>query len=341
MVDALADAVGIDVVRGMPFATVDVDAQTGGDTLRLDLFRPAAAASGPSASRNGPAPAPTARRAAVVLVSGGQRYESDRGELARYALDLAERGYVCVVPEYRGSDAAAFPAQIRDLKAAVRWLRASAAGVGVDPDRIGAFGHGAGAHLAVLTGLTSGVAALEPDTDRIVADAAADPDRASDALGAVVGVAGTYALEHQPETDALVSLLGGDRDAAPAAWTRASPSTYLGGGSAGAGGPAGGSARDGGSTTHVEGDGESAGEPTGEGEAEPSAATDAPPMLLLHGEDDGVVPAMASELFYDILQAHDVPAECAVAAGAGHDVHETQRAFTLGWAEGFFDRHLR
>lgn len=293
MTDAFADAVGIDVVRGMPFATPE------GDPLRLDLFRPAAATPRSSSSRDGPAPAPAARRAAVVLVPGERWRESDRGELSRYALDLAERGYVCVVPDYRGSDAAAFPAQIRDLKAAIRWLRASASGIGVDPERIGAFGHDAGAHLAVLAALTPDRAAFAPAADDFVAAAGVDPDRASDALAAVVGVAGTYALEHQPETDALSAFLGGDRESAPDAWERASPSTHL------------------------------------------SEGVDVPPILLLHGEDDDVVPAMASELFYDLLEERDAAAECVVAEDAGHDVHEVQHSFVLDWSAGFFDRHLR
>jgi acetyl esterase/lipase len=296
--DALANAAGIDVRRGVPFAT------PGDEPLCLDLYRPAAG--GNVDLHAGPGSGTTARRAAVVLVPGDRWREVDRGALARYALDLAARGYVCVVPEYRGSDAATsdvtFPAQIRDLKAAIRWLRASAGDVGVDPARIGAFGHDAGAYLALLAALTSDADAFAPSDGAVSAEIRA----ASDALAAVVGVAGTYALEHQPETDELVAFLGGDRESAPESWRRASPSTYLGG--------------------------------------DPPAASvdaDAPPVLLLHGEDDDVVPAMASELFYDLLEERDVPAECVVATDAGHDVHETQRAFTLGWTEGFFDRHLR
>jgi acetyl esterase/lipase len=300
MSDSLADAAGVDVRRGITFATPD------GNPLHLDLYRPAAAGFGT---------ADAARRAAVVLVPGSRGRAPDSGELARYALDLTERGYVCVVPAYRGSDVASFPAQIRDLKAAVRWLRAAADDVGVDPDRVGAFGHGAGAHLAVLAAVTASEESLAPRTSAFagvpIDDAAASS--AHDELAAVVGIAGTYALEHQPETDDLVALLGGDRESAPDAWERASPSTYLGDG----------------------------GQPGDRDSEQMDTAADVPPILLLHGEDDDVVPAMASELFHDMLEARDVTAECVVAADAGHDVHETQRPFTLGWTEAFFDRHLR
>ncbi|QCC48564.1 alpha/beta hydrolase [Halobellus limi] len=291
MTAGLADAAGIDVRRGVAFAT------PAGGPLRLDLYRPASSAERDAGS--------DPRRAALVLVPGNGWREVDRAAMARYALDLTERGYVCVVPEYRGSDAAAFPAATLDLKAAVRWVRAAGEEIGVDPARIGAFGHDAGAHLAVLAALTADAEAFAPDPEAVAPDVAA----ASDALSAVVGVAGTYVLEHQPATEDLVAFLGGDRESNPDAWTRASPSTYLGGGDDG--------------------------DPLGR------RGDVAPPILLLHGEEDALVPAMASELFYDILEEHDVLAECVVAAEAGHDVHETQRAFTLSWTEGFLDRHLR
>jgi acetyl esterase/lipase len=56
-----------------------------------------------------------------------------------------------------------FPAQLFDVKAAVRWLRANAATYSLDPERIAAWGGSAGAHLASLLGTTGGVADLEGD----------------------------------------------------------------------------------------------------------------------------------------------------------------------------------
>ncbi|WP_144902350.1 alpha/beta hydrolase [Halobellus captivus] len=288
MLAALADAVGIDVRRGVSFATPASEGDATGP-LRLDLYRP-----GGDADSNA-----SPQRAAVVLLAGDRWRAVERGELAPYALDLAERGYVCVVPEYRGSDAAAFPAQLQDVIAAIRWVQAASDAIDVDPDRIGAFGHDAGAHLAVLAALTTEADAAGGDQGR------SRPAPATDALAAVVGVGGTYALEHEPERPDLNAFLGGDRESKPDVWNRASPSTYL--------------------------------DERGRG----GALGDAPPILLLHGEDDDVAPAMASELFHDLLEERDLPAECVVASGAGHDVHETHREFTFGWAEGFFDRHLR
>ena len=56
---------------------------------------------------------------------------------------------------------APLPACIEDVKCAVRWLRAHADQYHVDPDRIGAYGHSAGAHLAVMLALCPRSAGLE------------------------------------------------------------------------------------------------------------------------------------------------------------------------------------
>ena len=63
--------------------------------------------------------------------------------------------------DYRLSDAAKFPAQIQDVKAAVRWLRANAARFHLDPTRFVAWGSGAGGHLAALLGTSDGIPSLE------------------------------------------------------------------------------------------------------------------------------------------------------------------------------------
>jgi acetyl esterase/lipase len=292
MRDVLDAGAAVEVLRDVPFATPPER------SLGLDLYRPVPPRGAPG----------DARRAVVVLVHGGAWRGGDKADLSRFGLSLAERGFACAAVEYRRSDEATFPAQIRDVKAAIRWLRANADRAGVDPDRIGAFGHSAGAHLAVLAALTPDHPDLAPDPSY---SSAGDSD-VSDALSAVVGVAGLYNFEHAPERDELVSLLGGSRSEVPAAYDLASPSTHLRG----------------------------EGRP---GESRPSGGRRRaiPPVLLLHGAEDDVVPSMASELFYDDLDAASASAECVVAEGAGHDVLREQFDWTLAWTEAFLDRHLR
>jgi acetyl esterase/lipase len=76
-------------------------------------------------------------------------------------MPLLRNGYAVASVEYRLSGEAVFPAQIHDIKAAVRWLRAHAQEYNLDPKRFGAWGGSAGGHLVALLGTTSDVTALE------------------------------------------------------------------------------------------------------------------------------------------------------------------------------------
>lgn len=62
---------------------------------------------------------------------------------------------------YRLSAETIWPAQIRDCRAAIRWIRAHAPEHGIDPDRIAVWGTSAGGHLAAMLGVSHGVERLE------------------------------------------------------------------------------------------------------------------------------------------------------------------------------------
>ena len=68
---------------------------------------------------------------------------------------LLSRGYVVVSVDYRLAPCCKFPAQIEDVKCAVRYLRAHAEELKIDPDHIGAYGGSAGGHLVTLLGTSS------------------------------------------------------------------------------------------------------------------------------------------------------------------------------------------
>ena len=71
---------------------------------------------------------------------------------------------VCAIaPQYRFCPKDTFPAQVHDVKAAVRWIKSNAKKYQVDPDRIGAIGFSAGGHLALMLGLTGPSDGLEGD----------------------------------------------------------------------------------------------------------------------------------------------------------------------------------
>jgi acetyl esterase/lipase len=111
-------------------------------------------------------------RPAVIWIHGGGWQGGDARSLAMQAwgsMDqllarLAARGYVTVGVSYRLSGEVKFPAQIQDVKAAVRWLRANAQKYHIDPQRIAAWGESAGGQLASLLGTSCGVSELEGNT---------------------------------------------------------------------------------------------------------------------------------------------------------------------------------
>jgi len=70
--------------------------------------------------------------------------------------DLTRKGWPIASMDYRLSPEAPFPANIHDIKAAIRFLRAKGKDHGVQTDSLAIVGCSAGGHLAVLAGVTSG-----------------------------------------------------------------------------------------------------------------------------------------------------------------------------------------
>jgi acetyl esterase/lipase len=102
-------------------------------------------------------------RPAIVIIHGGgwSGGSKEDGVYQKFMLSYAQKGYVTININYRLTGQASFPACIEDVKCAVRWLRAHSKEYNVDPDRIGAFGHSAGAHLALMLAVTDNSAGLE------------------------------------------------------------------------------------------------------------------------------------------------------------------------------------
>ncbi|MCZ2815931.1 alpha/beta hydrolase [Modestobacter sp. VKM Ac-2984] len=208
---ARSGAAGVRVLSGVPYAALP-----GARPLELDLYLPAG---------DGPHPV------ALFLHGGGWRLGSRHtaGPMYRDANpppfeQVAAAGIAVASLDYRLSGEALWPAQLHDAKAAVRWLRSRAGELGVDADRIAAWGESAGGHLAELLGLTTD-AALEgevgvtgpssavstvvawyaPSDVAVVAtdigNDPADPDsRESQLLGAPVSAVADRAAEASPIT---------------------------------------------------------------------------------------------------------------------------------------------
>lgn len=104
-------------------------------------------------------------RPALVIVHGGGWAGGSKSVdvYQKMMVDYAHKGYVTINVEYRLTGEAPFPACIEDVKCAVRWLRAHAEELNVDPDRIGSYGHSAGAHLSMMLAMVPESAGLEGD----------------------------------------------------------------------------------------------------------------------------------------------------------------------------------
>src|SRR5579883_1152385 len=97
--------------------------------LHLDIYHP---------------PAGTEKRMATIHVHGGGFTQGSKAGVASSSRALAGLGYVSIASQYRLAGQAKWPAQIEDVKAAIRWTRANAERLNIDPDKIAVAGYSAG-----------------------------------------------------------------------------------------------------------------------------------------------------------------------------------------------------
>lgn len=174
-----------------------------GSELRLDVY----GAAGPR----------TETHPAVLLIHGGGWTSLDKSTMRRMGQFLARSGFVAFSIDYRllqGTENR-WPAQLDDAQRAVRWVRANAPKYGVNSERVGAFGHSAGAQLAALLG-------MEETRDN------SDPALAkySSRVQAVVDVSGPTDFTTAKDAAGLAfltNLMGTDYSSHPEVWRGASP----------------------------------------------------------------------------------------------------------------------
>lgn len=102
----------------------------------------------------------TDRRPALVLFHGGGWTGGARDQFAPQAKHFASRGLVAILVTYRlaSKDTKEPPLVcVQDAKSAMRWVRAHAGELGIDPQRLGAGGGSAGGHLAAFASMVSGM----------------------------------------------------------------------------------------------------------------------------------------------------------------------------------------
>lgn len=106
-------------------------------------------------------------------VSGHTRHNSALADYPKVLASLASEGFVVASVEYRLSGEARFPAQLQDVRAAIRFLKSNAPKYGIDPSRVGLWGGSAGGHLTGLAAVTCGDRSLEAPLDKGKAEPAA------------------------------------------------------------------------------------------------------------------------------------------------------------------------
>lgn len=127
------------------------DLNYAGDTLvshRMDVFLPEIS---------------QASYPAVVIVYGSAFFGDDMKQVAFKTLGepLLKCGFAVVAVNHRSSRDTIFPAQIQDIKAAIRFIRARGHEYQIDPSFIGITGYSSGGHLSAMTGTSGSVKPLE------------------------------------------------------------------------------------------------------------------------------------------------------------------------------------
>jgi acetyl esterase/lipase len=226
----------------------------------------------------------------IVWIHGGAWQGGSKNEFESLIRDSARAGYVAISISYRLAPKHIFPAQVEDSKCAVRWFRANAERLHLDPNRIGVVGSSAGAHLAMMLGAADSGDGLE---------GSGGSAEASSRVQAVVSFAGpTNLLSEYPNASKglVATFLGGPVADRQDAAKRASPITYVNAGD--------------------------------------------PPMLLIQGTKDPLVPYEQAFQMAEALTKVGTPGRVELLLGEGHGwPKEHERVMAATYA--FLARYLK
>jgi len=229
--------------------------------------------------------------AIIGCVSGKNSTREEEAYIFEEDVTYGMGDEVTVTIDYRCTDVIengkvkyTLPAQIHDVKCAVRWRRANAIKYRIDPDRIGTVEHSAGGHLASMLGLTDPSNGLEGACGNM---------SYSSRVQVVVSLAGpTELIDFYKDHPIFVTaLLGGVYEEVPEQYTRASPLTYVSG--------------------------------------------DDPPVLIVRGEGDTIVPLKQAELLNAKMNEVGASHTFIVTKNADHGAYMDDTVWE------FLDRHLK
>lgn len=237
----------------------------------------------------------------ILWVHGGAWAAGNKNSIPRN--DFLEHGFALASVQYRLSGEAIFPAAIQDCKAAVRWLRAQAGKYHLDPERFGVWGASAGGHLVALLGTSGGVKEFEVGEHL---------DQSSKVQAVCDWFGPTDFLQMTAHSKAAGVPSKIDHDS-----PRSPESRFIGG-------------------------------PILENKekvarANPITYVDKkdPPFLILHGDQDPIVPLGQSKILEQALQKAGVEVTLLVQKGAGHGGVSFTSAENSKAMRDFFSKHLK
>ncbi|WP_169087550.1 S-layer homology domain-containing protein [Paenibacillus sp. PL91] len=244
----------------------------------------------------------------IYIHGGGWNHGDRKSALSTISNYVKNRDYIGVSLSYRLTPEAPFPAQIQDVKLAIRYLRANADKYNIDPSRIGIWGSSAGGHLASLLGTTADLSSSEQITldngSRVHVpdlEGAGGYPEYSTRVQAVVDWFGPadFTTEFANNYSSVTKLLGGNKAfTVPDAARLAMPGTY--------------------------------------------ASPDDPPFWIRHGKADLTIPYQDSEKLYAQLRSAHVPIiDFKLVEGQGHGFVGEAKTTADAEAWAFLDEHVK
>ncbi|MBS7316065.1 MAG: alpha/beta hydrolase [Clostridiaceae bacterium] len=217
---------------------------------------------------------------AIVYVQGSGWQKQKLKQYIAKLVPYARAGYVVVSVEYRYSEEAGFPAQIQDVRTAIRYVKAHAEELGVDPDRIAVMGDSSGGHTALMAGLAYGELFDTPEYGEYTAD-----------VGCIIDFYGPTDMSKMFLTEEKSGIIPPEERQKRLLFQKAetyeelremlqqaNPLAYL------------------------------------------SPDRDIPPLLIIHGDEDPVVPFSQSVILYEKMRECRKKVEFYNVAGAGHAI---------------------
>ena len=262
---------------GIEFSKNWLDVDYVGDGIKghkLDIHLP----------KNGKAPFP------IIVCIYGSAWFSNNSKTTTFSWGLGQRllkeGFAVVSINYRSSNDAKFPAQINDVKAAIRYIRANSSVYSLDSNFIGIAGWSSGGHLSALTGTTNALkSATINGLDVDIEGNLGEFTQASSKVNAVVDwfgptdflimdSCGGSSFKHDDENSPESSLIGVAIQKNKDRVALANPNNY--------------------------------------------ANRSNPPFLIFHGDEDASVPHCQSERLYSKLRQEGVRSELVIVRGGQH-----------------------